>query len=215
MDSHSKTHLRPRGQRKTQDPCEGCFLHRDLCLCAEIPSLSLRTKVSLVIHNREVRRTTNTGILATKALANSEVLVRGRIGESLNLSSVLDPSFRTLLLYPAEDAQVLTSNFLEQSPLPIQLIVPDGNWRQASKVHYRHQELRDIPRVMVKAQAGGVHQRMRKENTEDGMATLEAIAYALGEIEGAAVQEKLLQLYHLKVSRTLKGRGIQTPTVRS
>lgn len=200
------TFERSRGKRKTQDPCEACFLHKDRCLCGLIPKINLRTKLSLVIHHREMKRTTNTGLLATKALTNSDVLVRGQIGAPLDFSTILIGGYRPVLFFPSKDAIELDSQFVNQSPQPIQLIVPDGNWRQASKIHYRHQELRDIPRVMVK-QPGNDTLFMRAESKSEGMATLQAVAYALGVIEGPDIQSQLLRLYQLKLERTLQGRG--------
>ena len=64
-------------KRKTIDPCERCGLHRSLCICGEIPLLSLATQVVLVIHAKELKRTTNTGRLAIHALLNSKMCVRG------------------------------------------------------------------------------------------------------------------------------------------
>lgn len=195
-----------KGQRKTQAPCPECLLHHERCICEFIPKLDLRTKLSLVIHYRELKRTTNTGTLALKALTNSQMLVRGEIGSPLNLASLVTDNYRSLLFYPAEGAIELTQEFIEQSPLPIQLIVPDGNWRQASKVHYRHHELQHLTRVTLKApiQDGPL---LRTETKPEGMATLQAIAYALGIIEGPSVQDSLLKLYQLKLERTLQGRG--------
>lgn len=198
--------VRAKGKRKTQDPCEGCSLHRTLCICEFIPSLELKTKLTLIVHVKELKRTTNTGTLAVKALLNSQALVRGRMHEPLDLSSLLDPRYRPVLLYPADDAVELNSDFVKLSPLPIHLIVPDGNWRQASKVHYRHAEIRDIPRVKIKSPKDETR-RLRAEPTPEGMATLQAIAYALGVIEGESAQIPLLQLYKLKLERTLQGRG--------
>lgn len=40
------------------------------------------------------------------------------------------------------------------------------------------------------------------------MATLQAIAHALGIIEGDRVQAQLMKLYHTKIERTLIGRGL-------
>lgn len=200
---------RPRGKRKTQDPCEGCGLHRDLCLCALIPRLTLQTRLSLVIHQSELRRTTNTGTLAVRALVNSQVFVRGQIGKPLDLSSNLTADYRSVLFYPSDNAVELTTEFVQESPLPIQLIVPDGNWRQASKVHYRHSELKDLPRVMIKS-ANPETQHLRAESTREGMATLQAIAFAMGVIEGESVKSELLSLYKLKLERTLRGRGENT-----
>lgn len=168
--------------------------------------MNLRTKVTLIIHTKELKRTTNTGSLALAALPNSELKIRGLEHTPLDLTELLSPEFRTLLFYPSEDAQELTEEFVAQSPLPIQLIVPDGNWRQASKVHYRHQELAHIPRVMIKEKNSSI-EFLRAETTDHGMATLQAIAFALGVIEGVEVRELLLGLYQKKLEQTLLGRG--------
>lgn len=194
--------------RKTQEPCEVCFMHPERCLCEFIPQLDLKTRLCLVIHYRELRRTTNTGSLAVRALVNSEMRVRGEDRAGLDLSDLLTPDYRTLLFYPAEGANDLTPEFVAADLRPIQLIVPDGNWRQASKVHYRHKELKDIPRVMIKAPNTAKY-HLRAEHMAEGMATLQAIAHALGVIEGAAAKETLMKLYNLKLSRTLEGRGIE------
>jgi DTW domain-containing protein YfiP len=60
---------------------------------------------------------------------------------------------------------------------------------------------------MIKA-ANTAKYHLRAEHTEEGMATLQAIAHAMGVIEGDHVKETLLKLYNLKLERTLLGRGI-------
>lgn len=197
-----------RTGRKTKEPCEGCNMHPERCICDSIPRLDLQTRLCLVVHYRELRRTTNTGSLAVRALVNSEMRVRGEDRAGLDLSDLLTPNYRTLLFYPAEGAQDLTPEFVAADPRPIQLIVPDGNWRQASKVHYRHKELINIPRVMIKAENTAKY-HLRAEHMPEGMATLQAIAHAMGVIEGSAAKEALMKLYDLKLSRTLEGRGVE------
>ena len=193
-------------KRKPQDPCPGCFLHKERCICTSMPCLSLRTKVTLIFHAKELKRTTNTGRLALSALTNSEMRVRGLDRETLDLSDLLTPNYRTLLFYPSDDATELDQKLVNEITQPIQLIVPDGNWRQASKVHYRHHELKDILRVKIST-PNSAKLHMRTETSEAGMATLEAIAHALGIIEGEKVKEELLNFYQLKLEETLKGRG--------
>jgi DTW domain-containing protein YfiP len=164
-----------------------------------------------VIHAREVKRTTNTGLLALRALSNSLLRVRGERTEEkkgLDLSDLLSEEYDSLIFYPAKEAQELTKEFISQFQKPLQLIVPDGNWRQASKVHIRHPELRHLPRVMIREPNKALH-HLRAENTEYGMSTLLAIAKALTVIEGQEVGQKLQALYELKLERTLQGRGIK------
>lgn len=193
-------------KRKTKDPCENCFLHRERCICALIPSLDLRTRVTLVIHFRELRRTSNSGTLALKALSNSALFVRG-LGERLDLNRALDSAYRNVLFYPAEDAIELNAAFIRLDPRPVNLIVPDGNWRQASKVAIRHPELAALPRVKI-SRVNDAKYHLRKETTPEGMSTLEAIARALGVTESEATGKRMLELYQAKLKATLIGRGI-------
>lgn len=195
-------------KRKTKAPCLNCGLHQNLCICSQIPSLNLKTRVCLVIHRKELKRTTNTGQLAIKSLTNSEMRIRGTQDKrSLDLSDLLTPHYRTILFYPSEDAEELNADFLQQSSLPIQLIVPDGNWRQASKVYSRHPELKDIPKVKISSPNFAKH-HLRTEHSEEGMATLQAIAFALAIIEGDQAIAPLFKLYDAKLKNTLLGRGI-------
>ncbi len=193
-------------KRKPQDPCPECFLHKERCICANFPILNLKTRISLVIHAKELKRTTNTGRLALKALINSEIRIRGKEHEALDLSDLLNSSYRTLLFYPSQNALELDEKLVNEDPRPIQLIVPDGNWRQASKVHYRHHELQGVPRVKIST-PNTAKFHIRAETTEAGMATLEAIAQALGIIEGIKVKEILMDIYQKKLEATLLGRG--------
>ncbi len=196
-------------QRKPKSPCLKCFLNPSLCICSLLPTLDLKTKISLIIHAKEMKRTTNSGRLALHCLTNSELRVRGEPKETLDLSDLLSSAYHSLLFYPSEEAVELTTDYLRPlSNRSIQLIVPDGNWRQASKVQTRHPELKNIPRVMLK-RPNLAKYHLRAENSEFGLSTLEAIAHALGIIEGPEVGEMLLKVYQAKLDRTLIGRGIK------
>lgn len=167
----------------------------------------MSTRVCLVIHHRELSRSSNTGLVALRALVNSEMRIRGEARETLNLKDLLVAPYRTFLFYPSGDAAELTKSLVLQERTPIQLIVPDGTWRQARKVHYRHHELKDVPRVKISTPNDSTFQ-LRAQSRPEGMATLQAIARALGVIEGELVEAQLMKLYRAKIERTLMGRGI-------
>jgi DTW domain-containing protein YfiP len=133
--------------------------------------------------------------------------VRGLKENPLDLEDLITDEFETLLLFPSDDAELLTPELVRSINKKIQLIVPDGNWRQASKVNTRYKELASIRRVKV-ARVGKDPYHLRAETTKDGMATLQAIAYAFGATEGENIQNKLLELYDEKLVRTLIGRGV-------
>jgi DTW domain-containing protein YfiP len=191
-------------------------MHRDLCFCAEIPRLSTRTRVSVLVHAKELKRTTNTGRLATLALTNSALYVRGLKDQEIDAHSLVDTSdFQPFLFFPSDDAQELTPELIrELAPeKPVHLIVPDGNWRQASKVHTRYEAFANIPRVKI-SKPNERTQFLRKETTPEGMATLQAIAEALGILEDRETRDALMNVYDLKLTRTLKARGVRAEGAR-
>lgn len=168
--------------------------------------LELRTRLTLVIHYLELKRTTNTGRLAVNVLPNSEMVVRGLQNEPVNLLDSIQPGYEPLFLFPSDEAEDLTPEFLKTLAKPVQLIVPDGNWRQASKVHHRHPEIAHIRRVKIGVRRSDL-KFIRRETRPLGMATLQAISFAMGVLEGISVEEHLLKIYQAKWEQTLKSRG--------
>jgi DTW domain-containing protein len=195
-------------KRKTKNPCVRCGLHAERCICAQIPKLALKTRVLLVVHAKELKRTTNTGRLAIEALSNSALRVRGEGRLALDLSPDLAPEYESVILYPSEDAVELSSL---KSEKPVQLIVPDGNWRQAGKVRGRHPELKGLKAVKVSESLEG-RETLRKEHFEGGKSTLEAIAQALSVLEGEEAVRPLMDLYRAKLAATLAGRPAVSAT---
>jgi len=185
--------------------CARCRMLGPLCVCALIPSprIHTRTRLALIIHRYEDRKSTNTGRLATQCLANSDVFVRGH-EEAPSPAFARDPSSRAVLLFPHEDAELLTAPSPGDPPLT--LIVPDGTWRQASKVRRRVPGLRDVPCVSLPPGAPSAY-RLRSEAHETGLATIEAIARAMEILEGAHVRRALELVFRAMVERTLWSRG--------
>jgi DTW domain-containing protein YfiP len=177
-----------------------------LCICQSIPRYALDTRLVLVMHHRECHKTTATGPLALAALPNSELRIHGRRDRPLDLSDLNTPGRRTLLLYPGNEAPILSRCFLDQDNRPVTLVVPDGSWRQAARMARRlpgieHAEMVRLP-AGAKTEWG-----LRRQPRVDGVATFEAIARALGIIESPAVQSGMETLFRLMVRRTLESRG--------
>ena len=158
-----------------------------------------------MIHSKELKRTTNTGRLACFALENSKVIVRGEKNVVTDLTPLLAEPYESLLLYPSKDAIDISEIKLGEKP--VQIFVPDGNWRQASKVPNRHIELKNIQAVKVSSDQMRSH-FLRREHFDEGLSTIEAIALALKAIEGESVYDSLISVYEAKLAATLKGRGI-------
>lgn len=187
--------------------CGLCLMHIGLCVCPLVPRIETQTRLILVIHHTEIRKPTNTGHLGASCLVNSEVHVRGRHGAP---SAAIDwGKRRPLLLFPHEGE----AEPLEPMTEPVALIVPDGNWRQASKVRARVPGLRDVRCVTLPPGPPSIY-RLRSEAHPAGLATIEAIARAMGILEGPHVQSALEHVFRAMVERTLWVRGsLQTEEV--
>jgi len=189
--------------------CMRCRMHSSLCVCPLIPKLATRTRLVLVIHRAEDRKPTNTGRLAVEAMANSQVIVRGRAEEPAD-EIPLGTDTRPVFLFPHEGAVPLESvAHVAGDDRPVTLIVPDGNWRQASKVRNRVPGMRDVPCVSLPVGEPSIY-RLRSEAHPFGLATVEAIGRCLRVLEGEngpEVERALLHVFRAMVERTLWSRG--------
>src|SRR5947199_10571146 len=91
-----------------------CAASRTLCLCDAMPRIELNTKICLVIHRREMTRSSNTGLLALRALVNSEMRIRGEGREALDLKDLLTPQYLTFLFYYSDDAVDMYKELVSQ-----------------------------------------------------------------------------------------------------
>jgi tRNA-uridine aminocarboxypropyltransferase len=192
-------------RRGNLDRCTTCRMHTTLCICDAMPRVATRTRLALLLHHREVGKPTNTGQLAARCMPNRKVSVIGIRDQPATLP-MIEPHEQPLLLYPADDA-VSISDFAI-SERPVVLIVPDGSWRQAHKMRRRIPGLAEVPCVTL-PELSRTSYRLRSENHEGGLATLEAIAGALKILErdGDAIEAALLEVFRIMVDRTLWLRG--------
>ncbi len=185
--------------------CPICRLNKKFCFCHTIKDIHTKTKISMIIHVRELKLTTNTAQLAHKVLPNSELLVRGRVGDPIDLNNLIDPDHIPLYLFPDEDAVELDQEFIHSLDRPVQLIVPDGSWRQAKKFKKREKVLQGIQSVRLTSTRPSDY-ILRKEPNEHSLCTYEAIARALGELEGPQVLEELETIFHTMIEKVMESR---------
>jgi DTW domain-containing protein YfiP len=188
-------------------------MHSATCVCEHIVPLELETRVVLIMHYKELPKTTATGPMALAALDNSELHVHGRRGQPVELDHLHDEERRVLVLFPQEGACTLTEAFRDDDPRPVTLVVPDGSWRQASRIPKR---IGAVARAQPVTLPPGPTTRwgVRRETGPSGLATFEAIARALGYLESTAVRLELEGLFERMVMATYQNRGHDrdTPT---
>ncbi len=191
---------------KRSERCEVCLMHTAHCLCSELPSLDLLTRVVVIMHHREWLKPTSTARLYTLSAPNSEIRIRGDKDIPFHTDGIVTEDRRCLYLFPSGDARVLSTEMVDEDPRPISLIVPDGSWRQASKIGQREPAFIHLPRVVL-PDMGPSRYRLRSEPKVGGLSTFEAIARALRILEGEETYQALDSLFTKMVERTLATRG--------
>jgi DTW domain-containing protein len=183
--------------------CAVCRLISDDCLCALIPRIETRTRIVLVLHEFEDRKPSNTGRLAQRCLPNSEVVIRGGFERSTDVP-VWDQHGDPVLLFPHPDARPVEA--WRDHGRPITLVVPDGTWRQAQRVRRRIAGLAEVPCALV-SRAAPSNYLLRRTPFPGRLATMEAIAEALGILEGVNVRDALLRIFQVMVERSMRVRA--------
>lgn len=186
--------------------CQGCRLHLEACLCEVLPRLSVASRLALVMHHRELSKTTSTGPLALACLSHAQRYLHGLRDAPLDLGHLHESTRRVWVLFPFENARVLERALVDEDPRPVTLVVPDGTWRQARRIPQRVPGLKSAVRVTLPAGTASSW-GVRRAPGDFGLSTFEAIARALGIIESPAVQAQLEAFFQRAVAATLRARG--------
>lgn len=156
------------------------------------------------MHSRENLRSSNTGRFASLAMQGAEVRLHGVKDQPVDLSD-LDPQ-ATYVLFPGRGAKAMTPDFVATMTRPATILVPDGNWRQTSHMLKRLPLLASLPKIELPGPLPGL-KRCRRNIFPDRMSTFEAIAQAVGALEGPDVEDILTDFLRRAVDRKLMLRG--------
>ena len=183
--------------------CEGCGLRETACLCGDIQARPVRTRVVLITHHAERRKSTNTGRLVALALQGAEVRVRGELDASPRPPL---PEGRRLLLFPHPEARALSAD--DARGEPVVLLVPDGTWNQARRILRRDADAQGAEPVMLPPGAPSRY-GLRRAPREGTVLTLEAVARALAvlEADGAEIERGLTAILDAFVDRSQRAAG--------
>ncbi len=153
------------------------------------------------MHCREQKKPTATGPMALSILENSELYLHGVPHAPLDLTHLSREGRRVVILFPEESSVPLDELERKSDQRPITLIVPDGSWRQASRVPRRVEGLNQAERVTL-PHGQATNWGIRRETREGGLATFEAIARALGILESLEVQRHMEDYFEQVVAAT-------------
>ena len=195
-------------RESTRRRCPRCAINIAMCFCEVIKPILTKTHVSVIFHRKEFYLTSNTGKIANSALLNSSFQIRGVLDKPLTDDFTHGGKYTPYYLYPSDDAQVLDETFLSKQNKPINLIVPDATWRQAKKFHKREPTLVGIPHVKVPFLSKSIYQ-LRRQSMDEGLCTIEAIAYSLKALGELTACEHLIEILKVMNTKVMDTRGHQ------
>lgn len=186
--------------------CSSCSLTIPLCLCSQIKQYNSKMAVNILIHAKEFSKTSNSARLAKLSVEQVNLFVFGEftqnIGRPMDWSQVCKGE-NPAILFP-RGQHILGENFKQ---IPDPLIIPDGNWSQATKMAAKLKIMRpDIPFVSFSHQEKSCY-KLRTHPKLDYLSTFEAMACALSVYDGQELKTKLMENFHLFVKNSLQMRG--------
>lgn len=186
--------------------CPACRLPGWLCVCGHAPRVETRTPVVLVVHVHDLGRTSNTARLLALAARGVTIVRHGDRHDLADPAAHVPAGATPVVLYPGHGADPLTPEFVATLPSPPALVVPDGNWKQASKMVKRLPLLDRAAKVFLPARdfEGSA---LRRNRPGHRMSTYEAVVQALGILDGEAIAGPLLDFYRRATDRMLHVRG--------
>jgi DTW domain-containing protein YfiP len=151
------------------------------CWCEALRPIDSRCRVLILQHPRERRKAIGTARMAHLGLPNSELYCGIEFERHERVRALVDGA---VLLFPGPGT--VPPGALRHDAPPV-LVVLDGTWSQARALYWSNPFLQALPRV------GFVPPRpseylIRREPAPHCVSTIEAVAYALGEIEGDATR---------------------------
>lgn len=197
--------------------CLCCRMDLDLCICAFIVPTQTETRLELLIHAKELPKSSNTGHLAAKMLTNSRLSVRKYKADSEVWQRELIEKARAqsaTIFFLCHDAEAVPLDEVleeladrKQNEMKI-LAVVDGTWNQAHQVITHELSLL----APFKVKFSDVHpnpiSNLWREPLPGGLATIEAIWYALLALEPSADLTALKNLMTIRSQRIKWIRGL-------
>ena len=179
--------------------CYQCHFHSGQCFCDDLINVPTNIRFTIIMHHREYHLTSNTGRLAKNTLPNCEIVLRGLEGQTINWDNIIKKDEDTFILYPSPNSiEATPTNLLNEGKKgqKIHILVPDGSWKQASKVYKRESALKNIQCIKLPEKNYQSHYFLRRAPKENYLCTYEAMSKVVEELESpnlSAMMQKNLE----------------------
>lgn len=181
--------------------CSRCARPQVVCYCAHLAPVAARSRLLVLQHPREHEKAIGTAKIAALGLTDARIAVGVDFAQDAGVRAALrDPDRPAVLLYPGPGARDLAR---ERPDGPVTLVVIDGTWHQARSLWRHNPWLSELPRYAFEPPRPSDY-RIRREPKAQYVSTVEAVALALGALEGEPARyEALLAPFRAMVDTQL------------
>ena len=165
--------------------CDTCHYPLKTCVCSAVHCVKNHAKIIILQDKNELKNAKNTARLLALGLSNIEI-IQNEDSEALQrlASLCLNEPSSIALIFPSrtskpfenEKANTTVKNFL----------FIDATWRKAKRIYLSNEFLQNIPSFHFGQELEGKY-RIRKTSIENGLSSLEAVAYVLAVSENTPV----------------------------
>jgi DTW domain-containing protein YfiP len=163
--------------------------------------MSYGMKITLLTHSKEFEKRSNTGRLVVDILGSAAEQVRwDRMNPPLRLVEEIEAG-GVVLAYPG----AVDENDRDLSGIR-RIIIIDGTWHEARKIHQRSPYLQKIRRICLKTGEKSIY-NLRKNQKESGLCTAECVIEVLRLSGNIAEAEQLNERFMAFIRPTGMMRG--------
>lgn len=174
-------------------PCPKCQL-RHQCLCSRVPySDESPLRLTLLMHENERHRATNTGRWLVEALPRCDAYTwhRKSVDPQL-LQHIRDPNTRSVVVYPTPDSVALSELIHTTGQAQaLHFIIIDATWQEAQKMIRKSPWLRELPFITLPTQGMRSQYQLRRNQQAGHLCTLEVASVLLTEMGESAIAGQL------------------------
>ena len=162
-------------QTEKRATCDQCMRPSTACYCHTITQINNKTPIFILQDKLESKHPIGTARIAQLTLSQCEIIEIENIEYWTQIVQQINP----VLLFPASNAMALSAtNASNDRPL----LLLDSTWPKARRMLHEHAILKTLDKALIHPQAAPRY-TIRKSPTPGGYSTIEAIAYALHELE--------------------------------
>jgi DTW domain-containing protein YfiP len=191
--------------------CPKCRREQDQCLCGKVTSFSNKIRVVILQHPQEQYKLANSAALSHLILRNSTLLTglswksfKSITGEDEKPSQWAILYLKGSMKLESDTARPMycydkNDSLIDSIPSLRGIIAIDGTWKQAKALWWRNSWFLKLNRISLNPQL----QSLRNQSKEEGLSTIEAIAFTLRYLgEKSIISDSLIFQYKKKILGT-------------